>query len=264
MARISVLMGIYNCEAYLQQALDSLYGQTYQDFEIILCDDSSTDSTWEIASRNAAAHSNIVLLRNERNRGLNYTLNRCLECAKGEFCARMDGDDISLPDRFEKELRFLEAHPEYAIVSTPMQYFDAGGVFRTGKGGGEPKIADLPKGTPFCHAPAMVRREAYEAVGGYSVSDKLLRVEDYHLWIKMYSKGYKGYVLEEPLYMMRDDRNAVGRRTLKARLNEARVKAIAIRTFRLPVFNYLYCIKPIILVFLPSGIYSALRRRKHG
>ena len=257
-------MGIYNCEEYLQQALDSLYAQTFQDFKIILCDDGSADKTYEIAEQNAAAHSNIVLIRNQRNMGLNYTLNRCLELADTEYCARMDGDDISLPTRFEKEVKFLDEHPEYAIVSTPMQYFDAGGVFRTGRGGGEPQVKDFPKGTPFCHAPCMVRKAAYEAVGGYSVSDKLLRVEDYHLWIKLYDKGYKGFELDEPLYMMRDDRNAVTRRNFKARINEARVKAIAIKTFHLPLWNYRYCLKPIILGLLPSGIYSSLRKGKNG
>ena len=257
-------MGVYNCEKYLLQALGSLYAQTYKDFQIIICDDGSTDNTYDIAAREAAAHSNIVLIRNDRNLGLNATLNRCLDYADTDFCARMDGDDISMPSRFKMEVAFLDAHPEYAIVSAPMKYFDDGGVFRVGKGGWEPKEKDFPKGTPFCHAPCMVRTEAYKAVGGYSVSDKLLRVEDYHLWIKMYGKGYKGYMLDEPLYMMRDDRNAAHRRSFKARVNEARVKAIAIKTFRLPVWNYIYCIKPLILGILPSGIYSSLRQVKNG
>ncbi|MBR5034805.1 MAG: glycosyltransferase [Bacteroidales bacterium] len=264
MARISVLMGVYNCEKYLQQALGSLYAQTYRDFKIIICDDGSSDATYDVAAREAAAHSNIVLIRNQKNMGLNYTLNRCLEYADTEYCARMDGDDISMPSRFKTEVAFLDEHPQYAIVSAPMKYFDDGGVFRTGKGGGEPQPKDFPKGTPFCHAPCMVRTDAYKAVGGYGVSDKLLRVEDYHLWIKMYAKGYKGYMLEEPLYMMRDDRNAAHRRSFKARVNEARVKAIAIKTFRLPVWNYIYCLKPIILGLMPSGIYSRLRQRKNG
>ncbi|MBQ7459550.1 MAG: glycosyltransferase [Bacteroidales bacterium] len=264
MERVSVLMGVYNCEKYLQQALDSLYAQTYRDFKIIICDDGSADKTYEIAEQNAASHSNIVLIRNQRNMGLNHTLNLCLELADTEYCARMDGDDISLPTRFEKEVKFLDEHPEYAIVSTPMKYFDEVGVFREGRGEGEPLIKDFPKGTPFCHAPCMVRRQAYEAVGGYTVSGKLLRVEDYHLWIKMYEKGYKGYVIPEPLYMMRDDRRAAHRRSLPARINEARVKAIAVKAFRLPVWNYIYCLKPVILGLLPYGVYTLLRRIKNG
>ena len=198
--RISVLMGIYNCASTLQEALDSLYAQTYQDFKIILCDDGSKDDTLKIAEENAKKHPNVVVIKNERNMGLNYTLNHCLEYADTEYCARMDGDDISLPTRFEKEINFLDEHPEYAVVSTPMIYFDENGEFRRGVvTEGEPKKEIFNNGSPFCHAPCMVRTEAYKAVGGYTVASKLLRVEDYHLWVKLYIKGYKGYNLPEPL-----------------------------------------------------------------
>ena len=140
MARISVLMGIYNCASTLSEALDSLYAQTFQDFQIILCDDGSKDDTYAIAKRYAEQHTNIILISNDENKGLNYTLNHCLEYADTEYCARMDGDDISLPTRFEKEIRFLDSHPEYAIVSCPMIYFDEGGDFLIGKKEGEPSI----------------------------------------------------------------------------------------------------------------------------
>lgn len=255
MPRISVLMGIYNCAPYLQEALDSLYAQTYQDFKIILCDDGSTDGTYAIAKANFETHENIVLIRNKCNMGLNYTLNHCLEYADTELCARMDGDDISLPTRFEKEVKFLDKHPEYAIVTTPMKYFDETGVFRVGKGGNEPRLTDFPKSSPFCHAPCMVRKEAYDAVGGYTVADKLLREEDYHLWIKMYQKGYRGYTLEEPLYMMRDDRNAARRRSFRVRKNEAYVKHLACKMLNLPFYYNIYCLKPLILGIMPTGLY---------
>ena len=101
----------------------------------------------------------------------------------------------------------------------------------------------------------MVRKEAYEKVKGYSISDRLLRVEDYHLWIKMYAKGFKGMNLQEPLYSMRDDRNAQGRRKFKYRLNEAYVKKVAIR-------NYVWCLRPIIIGLLPGSLYRILHRKK--
>lgn len=262
MPRISVLMGVFNCASTLPEALDSLFAQTFQDFKIIICDDGSTDDTYMIAKRYAESHDNIVLISNEKNMGLNYTLNRCLEFADTEFCARMDGDDISLPDRFEKELDFLDGHPEYDIVTTPMKHFDENGVYRVGRGGFEPKLTDFPKFSPFCHAPCMIRKKAYDAVGGYTVSERLLREEDYHLWIKMYQKGFRGYTLEEPLYMMRDDRNAAKRRTFKARRNEAFVKHLAVKMLNLPFYYHVYCIKPLILGILPTGLYNALYRMK--
>ena len=109
--RISVLMGIYNCAPTLQEALNSLYDQTYQGFKIILCDDGSHDDTLKIAEENARLHENVIVIKNDRNMGLNYTLNHCLEYADTEYIARMDGDDISLPTRFEKELVILPTNP---------------------------------------------------------------------------------------------------------------------------------------------------------
>ena len=261
MPRVSVIMGIYNCAKYLQEALDSLYAQTFHDFEIILCEDGSKDDTYEVAQKNADEHSNIKLLRNEYNLGLNATLNNCLKFAEGEYIARMDGDDISEPTRFEKEVKFLDEHPEYAIVSTSMSYFDDEGVFKVGEAIGEPKIEDFIKGTPFCHAPCMVRKEAYDAVGGYSVSDYLLRVEDYHLWMKMYMKGYRGFRINEPLYSMRDDRNAVHRRNWKGRRNEVYIKCLIWKNFNLPLYKFVYCFRPIIISIMPIWLYSFFHKR---
>lgn len=263
MCKVSVIMGIYNCATTLQEALDSLYAQTFLDFEIILCEDGSTDNTYEIALANQQQHSNIVLLRNERNMGLNRTLNNCLAVAKGEYIARMDGDDISLPTRFEKEVAFLDSHPEYAIVSTPMIYFDENGEFRRGVGGYEPIESDFIKGHTFCHAPCMVRREAYLAVDGYTVSKYLLRLEDQHLWLKMYQKGFRGYNIEEHLYMMRDDRAATTRRDYITRRNEMLHRLRICRTFHLPWFRYLESvIVPFVKWVVPSCVYTVVHRAK--
>lgn len=261
--RISVIMGIYNCAPTLAEALDSLLSQTYQDFKVIMCDDGSKDNTAEIAQRYADRHPDkFILIRNERNMGLNYTLNHCLEYADTEYVARMDGDDISLPQRFEQEISFLDEYPDIAIVSTPMIYFDENGDFRWGTGGYEVTKKHFIHGSPFCHAPCMVRTEAYKAVSGYSVDTKLLRVEDYHLWFKMYAKGYKGYILPEPLYKMRDDRNAVARRNWMNRKNEAYVKHIGYKMIGLPWWTQIYVIVPILKHLAPSFIYNYFHYKK--
>ena len=263
MARISVLMGIYNCASTLVEALDSLYAQTFQDFKIILCEDGSSDVTYAVALQYAQHHDNIVLLRNDRNMGLNYTLNRCLECADTEYVARMDGDDISVPERFEKEINFLDAHPEFAVVSCPMIYFDESGIFRVSKGGGEPSIKSFIYGSPFCHAPCMVRTAAFKAVGGYSVAKRYLRIEDYNLWTKLYAAGYKGFNLDEPLYMMRDNRNAAHRRTLQARWNSTRARLHAYRVLGIPLKYYPCAFLPTIIGLLPNWLYYRLYNFKN-
>ena len=260
--RISVIMGIYNCAPTLGDALDSLLAQTCQDFKVIMCDDGSTDNTALIAKEYAYRYpGRFVLVKNEVNMGLNYTLNRCLELADTEYVARMDGDDLSLPERFELELNFLDCHPEYAIVSGPMIYFDEKGDFRTGRiSRPEPTDADFVKGTPFCHAPCMVRREAYEAVGGYSVDKKLLRVEDYHLWLKMYLAGYRGYRLNRPIYKMRDNRDAMVRRTLRNRINEVYVKHLCIKELKLSKLQYIHLIVPLLKACCPNRLAMVIRK----
>lgn len=259
--RISVLMGIYNCASTLVEALDSLYAQTYQDFKIILCEDGSSDDTYKVAADYASRHENIVLVRNEHNMGLNYTLNRCLELADTEYVARMDGDDISLPERFEKEIRFLDKHHEYAVVSGPMIYFDEQGDFRIGKGRGEVQKEDFIHGTPICHAPCMARTDVFKDVGGYTVDNRLLRVEDYHLWFKIFAAGYKLYMLERPIYKMRDDRNAKSRRSWKNRCNEFYVKSIGFKMLGFPWYYQVYSLKPFIVFLMPSFIYNFFHQK---
>ena len=254
-------MGIYNCAATLQEALDSLYAQTYQGFKIILCDDGSKDDTLKIALDNASMHPNVVVIKNDKNMGLNFTLNHCLEHADTEYVARMDGDDISLPTRFEKEINFLDHHPEFAVVSTPMIFFDEGGEFRKGRGKGNVEKIDFVRGTPICHASCMARTKVFKDVGGYSVANNLLRVEDYHLWFKIFASGYKMYMLNECLYKMRDDRNAMARRNWKGRCNEMYVRHIGFKMIGLPWYYQIFAIEPILKYFAPKFVYNYFHRK---
>lgn len=262
MPRISVLMGIYNCASTLDEALESLYTQTYQDFQIILCDDGSTDDTYIIAQKHVKTHHNIILLKNDKNMGLNHTLNHCLQYADTELVARMDGDDISLPERFQIEVDFLDSHKDVAVVSTPCIYFDENGIFREGVGQGDVKKMQFLRRPPMSHAPCMGYTEAFKAVGGYTESPWLLRVEDYHLWFKLYAAGYKMHRMKKSYYMMRDDRNAIKRRTWKSRLNEVYVKHIGYKMIGIPWYYHIYCIEPIIRQLLPNFLYQYLRRRR--
>ena len=266
--KISVIMGVYNCADTLSEAMNSLLAQTYQDFEVIMCDDGSKDGTRDIAQRYCDQYpGRFTLLINERNLGLNKTLNKCLHAAKGEYIARMDGDDISLPTRFEKEVAFLDANPEFAIVSTPMIFFDENGDWGKGTAIEYPQKSDFNLHSPFfCHATCMVRKEAYLTVGGYSEDPRTLRFEDCHLWYKMYAHGYVGYNIQEPLYKMRDDRNAFSRRTLKSRMNAVYVKYIGFKMLNMPWYMYIYIVRTfvmsLILGLMPENLYHRLHRSR--
>lgn len=259
---ISVIMGIYNCENTIEEAIQCILMQTYENWELIMCDDGSTDSTVTIATKYEEQYpSKIVLLKNSRNYGLNYTLNKCLKNANGSIIARMDGDDLCSLDRFEKELSVLIDEPDISIVSSDMEFFDETGTWGRISHPEYPQTRDFVHGSPFCHAPCMVRREAYDAVGGYTVKKKLLRVEAYHLWVKMYQKGYLGKNIHLPLYQMRDDRNAYERRKFKYRLNEAYVKLILVKALNLPRWKVVYALRPVFVGLLPRKLYDCLHKR---
>ena len=266
--KISIIMGIYNCADTLNEAIDSIIAQSYKNWEFIICDDGSKDDSYSIAQSYAVKDpERFRVIRNDRNRGLNFTLNRCLHMADGDYIARMDGDDISTPERFAKEVKVLNEHQEYAIVSSHMITFDESGEWGCVKTLQTPQTRDFPTHVPmFCHAPCMIRREAFIDVNGYTEDKKLLRVEDYNLWYKFYAKGYKGYNIQEPLYKMRDDRNALHRRTPQARINGIYATFLGFHMIHLPAWMYIYAIKNAVLeivkIIIPDRVYDYFHKRR--
>ena len=261
--KISVIMGIYNCEQYLEEAIKCILNQTYTDWELIMCDDGSSDQTFVIAEKYKSMYpEKIKLLKNTSNRGLNYTLNHCLAQAEGEYIARMDGDDLCPAERFEKEVAILDSIKEISIVSSYLEYFDEDGVWGICKYKEYPQKEDFLRGSQFCHAASMVRKEAFDQVNGYTVDKHLLRVEDYHLWMKMYAVGCRGYNIQEPLYQMRDDKNAFNRRKFKYRINETYVKILIIKNFRLPAYSYVFAFKPVVIGLLPTAVYRFFHKTR--
>lgn len=261
--KVSVIMGIYNCADTLPEAIESILNQTYRDFELILCNDGSTDRTLEVARYYAQNYpEHIVLLENEKNMGLNYTLNYCLRVARGKYIARMDGDDRSLPNRFQVEVDFLDAHPEYALVSANLEVYDSEGIWGHTNFKDEPTPSDLVRGSSFSHSACMVRKCVFDEVGGYSEGKWLMRVEDKHLWHKVYAAGYKGRNLEQVLYSYRDDREGYNKRKFRFRLNSFYVNVLSIRTFHLPIYYYFYAAEPVLIGLLPYTIYNRLHKWK--
>lgn len=259
---VSVLMGIYNCADTLEEAVDSIKAQTYENWELIMCDDCSSDDTLEVARKIAETDDRIVVVRNDKNITLAPTLNRCLSVAKGEYIARMDGDDICDPTRFEKELKFLQNNPEYALVSTRMNMYDENGIFRTTIVKDYPNEFDLVSGSPFCHAGCMMKTSVLKELNGYNTKEEVNRVEDYDLWYRIYKAGYKGANIQESLYSMRDDRKALKRRKLKYRFNSFHIRKNVIKTFKLSKKYYIVALKPIIIGLIPTPIYKILHRNK--
>ena len=183
MPKVSVVMPAYNAEAYIGAAMESILNQSFGDFEFLILNDCSTDGTEAIIK--SYDDPRIVYLKNEKNLGVAATLNKGLAAAQGEYIARMDADDFSLPQRFEKQVAYLDAHPEVTVLGTQVQFF-------SDRGDGEPfcylgspaqlKI-DLLFASAIAHPSVMLRRQVILDMGGYDRQFEGL--EDYELWCRI-------------------------------------------------------------------------------
>ena len=262
-------MAIYNCETTLREAIESIISQTFTDWELIMCDDGSTDHSLSIAIDYAMKYDNILVIQNIKNQGLPASLNNCIGYAQGEYIARMDGDDISLPERFEREVAFLDEHTEYAIVSCAMINFDENGDWGVQRKPECPNKMDFIHDSPFCHAPCMMRKEALADVGNYTVRNDLRRGQDYYLWHKFYCKGYKGYNMQTPYYKIRDDRKAAERRgynigyinRINRSLTFCSVKSEIYKNLGIPKRYWFFALRPLATALLPYKIYSTLHKK---
>jgi len=126
MPKVSVMMPAYNVENYIKEAIESILNQTFQDYELIIIDDGSTDSTYQVMEYYAQKSNKIRIFKNEKNEGLVYTRNRLLELANGEYLAALDSDDISLLDRLEKQVNFLDKNPEIDLLGGGLEFFREG------------------------------------------------------------------------------------------------------------------------------------------
>ncbi len=262
--KISVLMGIYNCEHTLTAALDSILAQTYENWELILCDDASSDGTYAVAQSYASRCPNrITILRNEAHSFLAYSLNRCLELADGEFVARMDGDDVSLPDRFEKQVAFLREHQEVAIVGTAMRRFDDDGTLgAVVRSPAYPDRYSPHKGNVFQHATVLGHREVFEALGGYTVLPRTERGQDLDLWFRFLYAGYQGANLSDVLYMVRENEQAFRRRTARNRWMVFQTTVYGYRLLNYPWYWYVKPVLHLLKMVVPAVVIRWFHKRQ--
>lgn len=184
---ISVAMSVYNNAPHLAAAIESVLGQSFRDFEFLIVDDGSSDGSAEIIDRYAAADARVRAIH-QPNRGLVASLNRILDEARAPLIARMDGDDIALPTRFERQLAFLTAHPDHGVVGTWADCIDEAGAplaidCPASPTSHEALLALLETGPLLSHPTVMMRRDAVAQAGGYRAAYR--HCEDYDLWLRL-------------------------------------------------------------------------------
>ena len=193
---VSVIIPVYNVEQFVLEAIQSIQNQTYKNLEIIVIDDGSVDDTYKIVEKLAKDDNRIKLYRNEKNLKIVKTLNRALTIAKGEYIARMDGDDISAPDRIEKKVKFLELNNDYDLVGCSMVAIDIEGnkIGQTIHYSNQKVLQKTLKYvTPVSHI-WVARKNLYAKLNGYR---ELSGVEDYDFLLRMASSGFKYTNLED-------------------------------------------------------------------
>jgi glycosyltransferase involved in cell wall biosynthesis len=182
---ISVILPVFNSQEFVKESIESVLSQTFANFELIIIDDGSTDQSWNIVK--SFKDPRIVLLKNERNSGVSLSTNIGIQVAKGEFIARMDADDISLPDRFEKQLNFLNTHPDVGVLSGAILPISPQGdkVGRITIPLEEPYLIDfwLIFETVIKQPAVMIRKEVLTKVKGYDPAYKA--AVDYELWTRL-------------------------------------------------------------------------------
>lgn len=189
--KIAVMMAVHNASVYLRAAVNSILGQTYANLYLLMCDDGSSDDSWDIMTEYAARDSRVLLLRNQHNLGVPATRNRLLGAAPvdAEFLAVMDSDDIAHPDRFEVQMAFLASHPEISAVGASIGIIDENSVryaSRTYPCGYE----DMPRralcANPLAHSTFCFRRSILTELGGYDENRR--SCEDYDFLMRLLSR----------------------------------------------------------------------------
>ncbi len=247
--KVSVLMSVYNGEMYLSEAMDSILEQTYKNWEFIVIDDCSTDRTAEILAEYVKRDSRVRIYRNEQNQRLAGSLNRALTFAQGEYIVRMDADDISRRDRIEKQLEFMERHPEISLSGSRVMSLTGNRVIPTNlqsRGDADGVAARFLFFNPVAHAAMIVRKKDLASFG---YREQFFCTEDFDLWIRMLCSGKKMAVQDDYLFMYRQHENQTTVTTTKDQREQSR--SIIQRYYR----EKLYPLDPAQMDFWTDGIY---------
>jgi glycosyltransferase involved in cell wall biosynthesis len=201
---VSVILPAYNCEKYIAKAIESVLQQTFTDFELIIINDGSTDRTEEIIK--SFSDPRILYQVNNTNKGLVFTLNKGIDTAKGKYIARMDGDDISLSERFEKQFNYLQLNKEVDILATVVTLIDeneiVSGTWHSDINNVSAKEIrkELPKDNCIAHPSIMGNASVFRK---YKFNQTQSSGEDYDLWLRMAADNIIIHKLSEPLLQHR-------------------------------------------------------------
>lgn len=262
--RVSIIMAAFNVgsNVILDQAIHSVLHQSLDDFEFLICDDASTDGTYERLLFWQSQDPRIRVFRNDRNRKSAAARNRCLKEAQGKYIAIMDADDACTPNRLQTQVAFLESHLPFSFVGL------LGERFYTSPGDRDhpywfcpaPQPKDFLMTLPFVHASLMFRREALLSVNGYCEDPRAERSEDYDMLLRLYAAGFYGANIRDAVYYIRENADTFQRRKYCYRFKETYVKMTGFSRLGLMPGGFAYAMKPLIVGLFPNGLLEKMKR----
>ncbi len=260
MSRVSVIMSVYNDQAFVAESIKAVLNSTYKDFEFIICNDCSTDNSGQIIE--SFKDERIIYFSNQNNMGLANSLNNCLKRATGEFVFRIDSDDVTSSDRMAKQVEFLTNHPECAMCGSfanvinnnnQQEYKMTRPLDVT--------ITDIFKNNSFIHPSMMIRKSVLDEVGSYVAKKETRRAEDFDLWCRIYEKGYIGKNIPEYLINYREDYSSYKKRKFKYRVDVYKLMCGWRKRLKLPLKYKFYALKILLVGLIPKRILFNLKKR---
>lgn len=264
--KISIIMSIYNQwnSDYLDRAVMSILSQTFRDFEFIIHDDGSEPAICQQLEQYRKLDDRIIIIHSQENCGLAYSLNTCINVAKGKYIARMDDDDISAPDRIAAQYEYLETHPEISYVGCNAGLIDSNGVWGHRTMPEYPDKQSFLRYSPFIHPSVMIRRSVFDVQEAYHLSKETWRCEDYELFMRLTKLGYRGINIQQELFYYRENYHSYKKRKFKYRLNEVKLRYWNFKELdMLHSTGWLYVIRPLAAAFVPSGLICAAKKLYH-
>lgn len=262
---ISVLMGVYYLEAdvsHLKRSIDSILMQTLSDFELLICDNGSSDEALSFIDSKSKEDKRIRILRDpDLPTDLASKLNFCLNNAKGIYVARMDDDDFSYPQRFERQVAYLESHPDIDFVGCNIRLcvndcYTGCQVFPE-----FPVVSDFYFRQPYIHPSIMFRKNALQTVGGYSIKKHCVLCEDYDLLLRLYLNGCIGANIQEFL-LDYNVSNLMKKRKYRYRWNEAVTRFCRFRDLGVMNKAWPYVLKPLVVGLMPQVMLIYLKQKR--
>lgn len=222
--KISVIMPLYNAAPYLKESIESILAQTFSDFEFFIIDDKSSDNSAEIVK--AYKDDRIIFIQKPENTGYTDSLNKSIKMANGKYIARMDADDISLPNRFEKQYNYMEQNPDILLLGTFYKIIGIDDIVKPPTTHDEIKVR-LLFDNPICHSSVFMRKSFFD--NSNSQYDRTFEpAEDYELWTRMSSCGLVENLPEVLLHYRVHENQVSNLHSKIQRANDSKVKSLVL------------------------------------